>query len=45
MVEISETHAVVVLHERLGSATSGRRTRVRLHRFRPRRGYRYLGTN
>ncbi|MEV7466181.1 DUF6354 family protein [Streptomyces kronopolitis] len=45
IVEISETHAVVVLHERLGSATSGRRTRVRLHRFRPRRGYRYLGTN
>ncbi len=48
IVEIGDTHAVVELHQprRVGHNTAkpGRRTRIRLDRFRPTStGYRYIG--
>ncbi|WP_442803620.1 hypothetical protein OG411_29815 [Streptomyces pseudogriseolus] len=48
IVEIGETHALVELHQPRGAghnaAKPGRRTRIRLDRFRPTStGYRYLG--
>lgn len=48
IVEIRDTHAVVELHQprRAGHAPAkpGRRTRIRLDRFRPTStGYRYIG--
>lgn len=46
VVEIDATHAVVELHvpRQHGSAKPGRRTRIRLDRFRPTStGYRYVG--
>jgi hypothetical protein len=48
IVAIDETHAVVELHQPrlpVSSAKPGRRTRIRLDRFRPTStGYRYVGT-
>lgn len=48
IVEIGETHAVVELHQPrhpVSTAKPGRRTRIRLDRFRPTTtGYRYVGT-
>ncbi|MGW9397284.1 hypothetical protein [Streptomyces sp. NPDC055642] len=49
IVEIGDTHAVVELHQprNVGhsGAKPGRRTRIRLDRFRPiSTGYRYVGT-
>lgn len=48
IVEIDGTHAVVELHQPrrpTSSAKPGRRTRIRLDRFRPTStGYRYVGT-
>ena len=48
IVEIGDTHAVVELHQPrppVSSAKPGRRTRIRLDRFRPTStGYRYVGT-
>lgn len=48
IVEIADTHAVVELHQPRGAghhgAKPGRRTRIRLDRFRPTgTGYRYVG--
>lgn len=44
IVEIDATHAVVVVHASDGNAKPGRRTRIRLDRFRPiSTGYRYVG--
>jgi hypothetical protein len=47
IVEITDTHAVVELHQPrlpVSSAKPGRRTRIRLDRFRPTStGYRYIG--
>jgi hypothetical protein len=46
IVEIDDTHAVVELHQPrlpVSSAKPGRRTRIRLDRFRPTStGYRYV---
>lgn len=47
IVEIGETHALVELHQPRGAghraAKPGRRTRIRLDRFRPTTtGYRYI---
>ncbi|MFF7631407.1 DUF6354 family protein [Streptomyces cyaneofuscatus] len=48
IVELTATHAVVVLvqpREPVSSAQPGRRTRIRLDRFRPTStGYRYVRT-
>lgn len=48
IVEIGDTHALVELHQPrlpVSSAKPGRRTRIRLDRFRPTStGYRYIGT-
>lgn len=48
IVELGDTHAIVELHEArqpVSSARPGRRTRIRLDRFRPTgTGYRYVGT-
>ncbi|MHC3450819.1 hypothetical protein [Streptomyces prasinus] len=49
IVEIGDTHAVVELHQPRSvghnAAKPGRRTRIRLDRFRPTStGYRYVGT-
>lgn len=47
IVEIDSTHALVELYQPrlpVSSAKPGRRTRIRLNRFRPTStGYRYLG--
>lgn len=47
IVELDGTHALVVLHQPrppVSSAKPGRRTRIRLDRFRPTStGYRYIG--
>ncbi|MYT26090.1 hypothetical protein GTW69_38470 [Streptomyces sp. SID7760] len=47
IVEIDDTHATVLLHQPrlpVSSAKPGRRTRIRLDRFRPTStGYRYVG--
>ncbi|NYV73125.1 DUF6354 family protein [Streptomyces sp. UH6] len=47
IVEIDDTHATVELHQPrqpVSSAKPGRRTRIRLDRFRPTStGYRYVG--
>lgn len=47
VVEITDTHALVELHQPrhpVSSAKPGRRTRIRLDRFRPTStGYRYVG--
>lgn len=47
IIKIDETHAVVELHQPrlpVSSAKPGRRTRIRLDRFRPTStGYRYVG--
>lgn len=47
IVEITETHAVVELHQPrlpVSSAKPGRRTRIRLDRFKPTStGYQYVG--
>ncbi|WP_420032293.1 hypothetical protein ACN2WE_05370 [Streptomyces sp. cg28] len=49
IVDIDETHATVELHQPrppVSSAKPGRRTRIRLDRFRPTStGYRYVATN
>ena len=46
IVELDDTHATVVLHQPrlpVSSAKPGRRTRIRLDRFRPTStGYRYI---
>jgi hypothetical protein len=46
IVELTDTHAVVELHQPrlpVSSAKPGRRTRIRLDRFRPTStGYRYI---
>lgn len=48
IVELTDTHAVVTLvqpREPVSSARAGRRTRIRLDRFRPTStGYRYVRT-
>ena len=48
IVEIGDTHAVVELHsprQPVSNAKPGRRTRIRLDRFRPTStGYRYVST-
>ncbi|MFE9491459.1 DUF6354 family protein [Streptomyces sp. NPDC006641] len=48
IVELADTHALVVLHQPrnpVSSAKPGRRTRIRLDRFRPTStGYRYIRT-
>ncbi|MGW0033629.1 hypothetical protein ACWDXD_27930 [Streptomyces sp. NPDC003314] len=48
IVELTDTHAVVELHQPrhpVSSAKPGRRTRIRLDRFRPTStGYRYVDT-
>jgi hypothetical protein len=48
IVELTDTHAVVRLVQArnpVGSATPGRRTRIRLDRFRPiSTGYQYIRT-
>lgn len=47
IVEIDSTHALVVLHQPrhpVSSAKPGRRTRIRLDRFKPTStGYRFVG--
>lgn len=48
IVELTDTHALVVLHQPRNPASSakpGRRTRIRLDRFRPiSTGYRFIRT-